>query len=151
MYTECRHIMPTGRRCHSPALRGMAYCYYHQKLHKTLNASKHAHKRLKISSIEDTKGVLLAISQVFEALGKARIDDRTAHVFMYGLQIATQLAINSAKTDPSQCVPQSIQDVCLAPDGTLMAADPQRDQPQELLEVSSPSSSTIVNNPKLFP
>jgi hypothetical protein len=143
MYTECRHIMPTGRRCHSPALRGMAYCYCHQKLHKTLNASKHAHKRLKISSVEDSQGVLLAISQVFEALGKARIDDRTAGVFMYGLQIATQLAINSAKTDPSQCV----QDVCLAPDGTLIAAD----QPQQLLDDCTPPSSTIVNNPKLFP
>ena len=29
MYPECRHIMPDGAKCHSPAMRGMAYCYYH--------------------------------------------------------------------------------------------------------------------------
>ena len=131
MCNECRHIMPTGRRCHSPALRGMAYCYYHQKLHKTLNASKHAHKRLKISPVEDTRGVLRAISQVFEALGKARIDDRTANAFMNGLQLATRVAIIMAKTDPdrSQRVPQRLQDVRPAPDRTRVEADPPREQP----------------------
>ena len=25
----CRHLMPTGRTCHSPAMGGSAYCYYH--------------------------------------------------------------------------------------------------------------------------
>jgi len=29
MYFECRHIMPNGARCHSPALSGTAYCYFH--------------------------------------------------------------------------------------------------------------------------
>jgi hypothetical protein len=131
MCNECRHIMPTGRRCHSPALRGMAYCYYHQKLHKTLNASKPAHKRLKISPVEDTQGVLRAISQVFEALGKARIDDRTANAFMNGLQLATRVAIIMAKTDPdrSQRVPQRLQDVSPAPDRTLVEADSPCEQP----------------------
>ncbi len=26
---ECRHILTTGRRCSSPALRDKAYCYFH--------------------------------------------------------------------------------------------------------------------------
>ena len=25
----CRHVLTTGRRCESPALRGEAYCYFH--------------------------------------------------------------------------------------------------------------------------
>ena len=25
----CRHLMPTGRTCHSPAMAGSAWCYYH--------------------------------------------------------------------------------------------------------------------------
>lgn len=99
--------MPGGRNCHSPALRGMAYCYYHQKLHKALNRSKHAHKRLELASIQDRKGVQLAISQVCDALGKARIDDRDARVMMYGLQLATQL---SPKT-PEPGRPDVVQDV----------------------------------------
>jgi hypothetical protein len=100
----CRHIMPTGRNCHSPALRGMAYCYCHQKLHKALNRSRHSHKHLDLPSIEEPKGVQLAITQVCNALGKARIDDREARVMMCGLQLATQLALRTSKTDPSPVV-----------------------------------------------
>ena len=33
MHYECRHIMPNGARCQSPALRGKVYCYFHFKLH----------------------------------------------------------------------------------------------------------------------
>ena len=116
----CRHVMPTGRRCHSPALRGLCYCYHHQKLHKALNASRHVNKRLKLASIEHPKGVQTAIAQVCDALGKARIDSDQARVLMYAMQLATQLALHAPKIDPSEMV----QDVCLAPDGALMAADP---------------------------
>jgi hypothetical protein len=100
----CRHIMPGGRNCHSPALRGMAYCYSHQKLHKALNRSRHSHKHLDLPSIGDRKGVQVAISQVCDALGKARIDDRDARVMMYGLQLATQLALKTSTIDPSRIV-----------------------------------------------
>ena len=37
MYFECRHIMPNGARCHSPALRATPYCYYHTRLHIAAN------------------------------------------------------------------------------------------------------------------
>ena len=33
MYIECRHILPNGRKCHSPALRGKPFCFHHAKLH----------------------------------------------------------------------------------------------------------------------
>jgi len=91
----CRHTMPGGRRCHSPALRGRSYCFHHQKLHVALNRSKHSHKRLELASIESPEGVRLAITQVCDALGKARIDDKKAGTIMYGLQLATQLVRKS--------------------------------------------------------
>ena len=34
MYQICRHIMPNGFRCHSPALRGMPFYYFHARLHR---------------------------------------------------------------------------------------------------------------------
>jgi hypothetical protein len=96
----CRHVMPGGRRCHSPALRGMAYCFNHQKLHVALNRSKHTHTRLELASIESPEGVRLAITQVCDALGKARIDEKKAGTIMHGLQLATQLVRKSPRTDP---------------------------------------------------
>ena len=103
-FKGCRHIMPGGRRCHCPALRGMAYCYSHQKLHKALNRSKHSHKRIELASVQTPQGVQLAITQVCDALGKARIDERNAGVMMYGLQIAAQLARKVSTTGPSDVV-----------------------------------------------
>jgi hypothetical protein len=119
-FKGCRHIMPTGRRCHSPALRDMAYCFKHQKLHKALNRSKHSHNRVELASFETREGVRLAISQVCDALGKARIDERRAGLMMHGLQLATQLVRNSPKPDPSHL----LQDACLDAHGFLTAADP---------------------------
>ena len=34
MFNLCRHIMPSGAKCHTPALRGKPYCYYHTRLHR---------------------------------------------------------------------------------------------------------------------
>jgi hypothetical protein len=35
MFQECRHIMPSGLRCHSPALRDEFFCYYHSSLQRS--------------------------------------------------------------------------------------------------------------------
>ena len=31
MFRECRHIKSDGKKCHSPAQRGSAYCYFHAR------------------------------------------------------------------------------------------------------------------------
>jgi hypothetical protein len=33
MFIECRHRMPNGCKCHSPALCGKPFCYHHARLH----------------------------------------------------------------------------------------------------------------------
>jgi len=101
MVKECRHIKPGGRRCHAVALRGMPYCYFHQKLHKAVNASKKAHRRLELGSLEDATGIQLAVIHVVDALTKARIDKREAGVLFYGLSLATQLALKGKEHDPA--------------------------------------------------
>jgi hypothetical protein len=119
MVKECRHIMPSGKRCHSCAMRDKSYCYFHQRLHTTINASKHVRPRLELASIEDPKGIQTAVTQVVEAFRKSRIDAREAATFLYGLQLATQLT-KSPGPDPSNCV----HDVFEEPDGSLIASDP---------------------------
>jgi len=124
----CRHIMPGGRRCHSPALRGMAYCFNHQKIHVALNRSKHSHKRLELASLESSEGVRRAITQVCDALGKARIDERKAGIMMYGLQLATKLVRKSPKPSPLVKDALLVKHPCLDAHGFLMAADPPLDK-----------------------
>jgi hypothetical protein len=120
MSKECRHIMPNGSKCHSPALRDRSYCFFHQKLHASLNASKEKKDRLELaSSLEDAKGIQIALTQVLDALTKSSIDPRRAGLLIYGLQLATQLTRKSADFDPSK----TVSNVCHDEDGSLMALD----------------------------
>jgi hypothetical protein len=97
----------------------ISYCYFHQRLHTTINASKHTRPKLELASIEDTKGIQTAVIQVVEALRKSRIDAREAATFLYGLQIAAQLTKSPALLG-STCM----QDISEVPDSLLIAADP---------------------------
>ena len=100
MYFECRHIMPNGARCHSPALRDKDFCYYHTRLHQRAKsaapsgarpaASTAAEGPLKLPIIEDRSAIQVALAQIFDGLGSGKIDRHTAAVYLYGLQIASQ-------------------------------------------------------------
>jgi len=91
MYQECRHIMPSGAKCHSPALQDAPYCYFHARLHR-LSAAQVAgsEEPLNLPVLEDRSAIQLALSQVLKALGSASLDPRRAGLLIYGLQIASQ-------------------------------------------------------------
>ncbi len=92
MYFECRHIMHNGARCHSPALRGKDYCYYHSHLHKRAKSSsaRAADDPLSLPFLEDRSAIQVAVSQILDALGSAKLDPQRAGLLLYGLQIASQ-------------------------------------------------------------
>ncbi|MGC1462610.1 MAG: hypothetical protein WA802_10440 [Terracidiphilus sp.] len=97
MYLECRHVLHNGAKCHSPALRGTNYCYFHSRLHRhatpsrTSSASAPAEPEpLKIPILEDRSAILIALSQIVDALFSSKIDPRSAGLSLYALQIASQ-------------------------------------------------------------
>ena len=81
MYRECRHVKPNGLRCGSPALRGALYCYFHAKLHSV---------RLDLPVPENRAAIRKSVARVLEALRSSRIGANSAHLILYGLQIAAQ-------------------------------------------------------------
>jgi hypothetical protein len=90
MYFECRHIKTNGSRCKSPALQGEPYCYFHARLHRPENATAPADWTLNLPLLEDRTSIQLALSRVLSALGSSKLDTRSAGLFLYGLQIASQ-------------------------------------------------------------
>ena len=93
MYFECRHIMPNGARCHSPALRGTHYCYFHPRLHRQANQPRTTltgAEPLKLPILEDRSAIQVALSQILDALASSKLDRPTAGLLLYGLQIASQ-------------------------------------------------------------
>ncbi len=105
MFLECRHIRPTGVRCKSPALRGQTYCYFHSKLrHHAQDGSRATKEPLLLPSLEDDRGIQIAVSQILSALGSGRLDARLGGLYLYGMQIASQLARRVTEIPPQLIV-----------------------------------------------
>jgi hypothetical protein len=91
MYYICRHIMPSGCRCHAPALSGTHFCYFHTRLHcKPDDHTSKFEQALTIPVLESRTAIQLALSQVLNAFGSKKLDTRQAYTLLYGLRIASQ-------------------------------------------------------------
>ena len=103
MYQLCRHIMPNGTRCHSPALLGTPYCYFHTRLHCFAAEKSHGGEEpIKISVLEDRSAIQIALAQVLNGLASSKLDPRRAGLFLYGLQIASQNVERKRTSSQSQ-------------------------------------------------
>ena len=121
MYNECRHIMPSGIRCHAPALRETHFCYFHTNLHRvTAPKTKFDDWSLKLPVLEDRRAIQMALTQVLGELAAGRLDPRRAGLLLYGLQIATKVAARTSMVflNPVRSLSYEGEDV-LAPEKTV--------------------------------
>ena len=137
MYFECRHIMPNGARCDSPALRDKNYCYFHTRLHSPAKPAPAASKSdpaaaepRKIPVLEDRSAILVALSQIVNDLNSKRLDTQRAGHLLYALQIASQNVERKQDVLPFRAV----ESVSLSRDGNELApklrvCDPPDDCP----------------------
>ena len=120
MFKECRHIMPSGARCHSPALRDQPYCYFHTSLHRSAaQKSVFDDPSLTLPALEDSSAVQIALTQVLGALSSSKLDPRRAGLLLYGLQIAAQITSRPATRRSTDFV----RSVCYEKDGNVLAPE----------------------------
>ena len=75
----CRHILTSGRRCGSPALRGEPFCYYHHTTRRP--APRHrgvnpAHAVFELPAIDDRPGVHFALAQILNRIATNQLDHK---------------------------------------------------------------------------
>ena len=85
MPTECRHLMPSGLHCKSPAMCGSAYCYFHARPQRPVRPRE---ARIEMAARLDSKGSAEMIHQTIEALAAGHISARRAAVLLYGIQMS---------------------------------------------------------------
>jgi hypothetical protein len=85
MCKECRHVMPTGLHCQSPAMRGSAFCYFHARTQRPGRQEA----RIEIPPVLDPAGTLYVLNQIVQALGSGLISNRRAAVLLYAVQMAS--------------------------------------------------------------
>jgi hypothetical protein len=94
-FRECRHIKTDGKKCHSPAMRGSAYCYFHSRPRRwppatRPSAANQPDQLIDTSRIGTHGSIHDALTQVIGALGSSRMSPRRAAVLLYGLQVAAR-------------------------------------------------------------
>jgi hypothetical protein len=134
MFTECRHILPRGTKCKSPALRGRVYCYFHDRLRRfEQDGQRLTEEPLCLPPLEDAHGIQTALTQILACLGSGRLDSRKVGLYLYGMQLATQLLAQVPLSFPEEMVRALTCDA----DGGAIAEEETPVAP--LLEASSAS------------
>jgi hypothetical protein len=78
---RCQHLKVNGTRCGSPARHGRAYCCFH-------DSATRRSQEFVLPIIEDAASLQLALNKILQALLDKLIDQKTASILLYGLQIA---------------------------------------------------------------
>jgi hypothetical protein len=92
MYNECCHVQSSGQKCHSAALRHSIFCYFHRNVRERAEAPPPRQGApFVIPFIEDSRGILIAVNEVFRAMGERRITRSEASSYFNGIQIAAKV------------------------------------------------------------
>jgi|SRR5271166_5096439 len=89
----CRHIMGNGTQCGSPALRKKEYCFYHQQSRpwkiECYSEGKYATGEILLPFFEDAHSIQAVVREVVQMVLQKRIEQKTASLVLYALQIAS--------------------------------------------------------------
>jgi hypothetical protein len=99
-YKECRHIMPSGLHCKSPAMRGGAFCYFHGRAPRPARQVRPLETNIEVSPVDCSGCCARACNQIMQALAANRISPRRAAVLLQGVQMASgQVLVAPIKLD----------------------------------------------------
>jgi len=96
MFRKCRHRMPTGIHCQSPAMGNSVYCYHHDRLHRRLGMTGRRPKPLQLPTLDSRDALLAGLTGVMNAALARKIDSRQAGRLIYGMQVAASNLPNAS-------------------------------------------------------
>ena len=104
---SCTHIKVTGVRCGSPTLRGEQFCYFHQRMLRTVKdpASRIHHHAL----LEDEESIQASLMEVVNSLLRGTIELKRAELILRALNTAvpTTSAASSSELTNLRWSPRS--------------------------------------------
>ena len=112
MYPECRFVKSDGRRCHSPAMRGMAYCYFHQPARR-LGVPKGRPQKpihLELPTGNDDKSYQRSVTKLRRLVAEGRVSHQRADTYLFALSVAAQIMKNDQAEKPADEPPVNDKD-----------------------------------------
>jgi len=99
MYTECRHVFSSGRKCTEALVQNSTFCYRHRNLRERMYApAPRPGTPFRMPLLEDAHGCYLGVQEVLWALGEKRILQKEASTYLYGINIAKSLLPKPVRT-----------------------------------------------------
>jgi len=99
----CQHEIEPNRRCGSPALRRMRYCYFHQRAHRRnarIVAEQARQRWFESVNTNDPKAVQRALAEVIRRLGSGSVRHSKAGAILQQLQDASARLRAAAVASP---------------------------------------------------
>lgn len=91
--TTCTHIKVNGIACNAPALRGEQFCYFHQRMHRTVRRpNSRVHH---VALLESPEAIQASIMEVVNCLIRDSIELRRADLILRALYIAVRNSRNA--------------------------------------------------------
>jgi hypothetical protein len=87
----CTHIKVTGVRCGSPALRGEQFCYFHQRMLRTVKGPPDSRLH-HVALLESEEAIQASLMEVVNALVRKTIDLPRAELVLRALNTAVRNA-----------------------------------------------------------
>ena len=85
---SCTHIKVTGVRCGSPSLRGEQFCYFHQRMLRTV---RYPSSRIRLAALlEDEESIQVALMETINALLLGTIEIKRAELILRALNTAVR-------------------------------------------------------------
>jgi hypothetical protein len=84
----CHHVLPTSKRCGSPALRGEQFCFYHHPTRRPPTRVMPSRIPFDVEAITDPEALQIALSEVIRRLAGNTLDLKRASLLLISLQLA---------------------------------------------------------------
>jgi len=133
---RCRHIKVSGIQCGSPALRKKSFCFYHQQNRpltvECYSEGKYSTGEIVLPVFEDAHSIQTVIRQVVQMVLQKRIEQKTASLLLYALQLASSnlKRMELEKPQPAEVVidPETVSQTPLDQKACEVNASPQTNQ-----------------------
>ncbi len=107
LVAACRHVLQSGKRCKAIAMHGKHFCFYHDENRgKYYTGGYEKEPFLGYRMMEDRSSIQSMLNQVMTAYTNRFIDDKTARMYLYGIQLsianlgrAGELVLKDAESD----------------------------------------------------
>jgi hypothetical protein len=156
---RCRHIKVNGTQCGSPALRKKNFCFYHQQNRPLLvecfyKPDEYSTGEINLPVFEDAHSIQSVIRQVMQMVLQKRLEQKTASLMLYALQIASanlkrmelekpqpEQVVAATDFDPVTNIPIATMESADLPPGTIQACS----RPEPFARVAR----TLLSAPRL--